>query len=77
MAGNFTRAAWDQAWRRVAQDYVRDFIRAEDEAAALEVYREAQTLGVARTRLAQAIAADDEELQTALDPINPYQDLET
>ena len=77
MAGNFTRSAWDQAWRQVAQAYVRDFIRAGDEAEAIDVWREAQAIGHARTRLAQAIAGPDEELQTALDPINPYQDLET
>ncbi len=77
MAGNFTRAAWDEAWRKVAQAFVRDVLRADSEEDALQVWRESQAIGQARTRLAKAIAGDDEELQVALDPINPYQDLES
>ena len=76
MAGNFTRAMWDRAWRNTAQAYVRDFLRADTEEAALEVWREAQAIAQARTRLANLIAGDDDQLAVALDPINPYEDLE-
>jgi hypothetical protein len=71
----FTRREWDRAWRDVAVAQVEEFQRAGDEEEALTIWREARCLDAARTRLANAMAGDDDAVRAELDPINPYKDL--
>lgn len=75
MVLNLNRNTWDAAWERVARELFREFVRAGDATAALECWQRAQLLDAARESLATAIAGDDAELRTALNPINPYQDI--
>ena len=67
---------WDVVWATVASQLLRDFMRADREEEALEIWNRARVLEAVRTQLAHAVAGDDAALVTALNPINPYQSVQ-